>query len=61
MGPDYADKANVHRVHSSWLLNTYFLGSLVNGQSFSDTSKKGFTVTVLATMSQYVTLQVTFR
>jgi hypothetical protein len=61
LGTDYADKANVHRVHSNGLLNTYFVGSLVNGQSFTDTSKKGFTVTLLATTPDYVTLRVSFR
>ncbi|HYV26647.1 MAG TPA: hypothetical protein VFA77_03880 [Candidatus Eisenbacteria bacterium] len=60
LGSDYADKANVHTLNLTQ--NTYFLGSLVNGQSFTDTSKKnGFTVTQLAVTPDYVTLQVIFR
>jgi len=61
LGTDYVDKANLHRIHSSGLLNSYFLGSLVNGQSFAETSKKGFTVTVLATTPDYVTFRVIFK
>lgn len=60
LGTDYADKANVHSYTGYG--NTYFLGSLLNGQAFIDTSKKGgFTVTQLAATPDYVTLRVTFR
>ncbi|PYI80607.1 MAG: hypothetical protein DME26_21250, partial [Verrucomicrobia bacterium] len=59
LGTDYADKANIHRYQGSGAIQTFFLGGLSTGQSFSD-SANGLTVTQTASTADFVTLQVNF-
>lgn len=55
----YRDRVNIHRYQGSGSTFTYFLDSLIDGETFND-PVNGFTVTQLGHYSNYATVQVTF-
>ena len=55
---NYRDRLNVHRYTGAGAIRTYFLDSLLEGETFADTSN-GIAFTPLSSNSGYITVRVT--